>query len=335
MTTPTKPPFTRSFRFNLLMVLVVCAALYTLIFLSLGWVTKHGSEVPVPKTVGRDVRLAVSDLKRAGFDVEIDSSYDPTKKPLVVLAQQPGEGSIVKSGRTLFLTINKVEPPATAMPNLVNLSFRSATLILQSNRLVLGDTTYRPDIAEGAVLEQRYNGRVIAPGTMLPQGSRIDLVIGDGLGNTELPVPDVIGMMPDEAVAMLAGLGLQYTLVYDGPVMDSATAVVYSMTPAPINEVGVTNTIREGDIVDLRVKQSPTPEELERNRNLSLDVLGDAPDAPAPVPTPRAQSPIPSTATPRATPSPATTPAPRPKPRPRPTPPAGNNDDGLTPEERF
>lgn len=272
-------PFNRrSFRFNLLMVALVCVGLYILVFLSLGWITKHGDEGPVPNAVGRDLRLVKAEIERAGFDIEVDSSYDPGKKPLIVLSQQPGVGSVVKRGRTLFLTVNKVEPPPTAMPNLVNLSFRSAALILKSNHLVLGDTIYRPDIAQGAVLEQRWNGRIIPPGTMLPQGSRIDLVIGDGLGNTEMDVPDVIGMNPDEALAMLAGLGLQYTVVWDGFVQDSSAALVYLSSPSPLNELGVANRIREGDIIDIRVKESPTQEEMENNRNPSLNVLNGSPD---------------------------------------------------------
>ena len=289
-------PFNRrSFRFNLLMVALVCVGLYILVFLSLGWITKHGDEGPVPNVMGRDLRLAIADIRRAGFDVEVDSSYDPTKKPLVVLAQQPAVGSVVKRGRTLFLTVNKVSPPPTAMPNLVNLSFRSAALILKSNHLVLGDTIYRPDIAEGAVLEQRWQGRIIAPGAMLPQGSRIDLIIGDGLGNTEMNVPDIIGMSPDEAIAMLAGLGLQFTVVWDGFVQDSSAALVYNSYPSPLNELGSPNRIREGDIIDIRVKEAPTQDEMERNRNPSLDVLNGAPDAPPGTATrPRPEAPVPA-----------------------------------------
>jgi beta-lactam-binding protein with PASTA domain len=136
----------KSFRFNLLVVLLLCVGLYILVFLSLGWITKHGDEGPVPNAVGRDFRLVKAEIERAGFEIEVDSSYDPTKKPLVVLSQQPDVGSVVKRGRTLFLTLNKTQPPPTAMPNLVSLSFRSAALILKSNHLVLGDTTYRPTL---------------------------------------------------------------------------------------------------------------------------------------------------------------------------------------------
>jgi beta-lactam-binding protein with PASTA domain len=152
------------------------------------------------------------------------------------------------------------------MPNLQNLSFRSAELILKSNKLILGDTTYKPDIASGAILSQLYKGQEIRPGMMVPQGSRIDLVIGDGLGNTEFNVPDVVGLTYDEASSMLDGNGLTVTAIWEGDITDSAMAVVYIQYPSAINEVNAPNRIKQGDVVDIRIKQNPAPEELQHNK---------------------------------------------------------------------
>ena len=167
----------------------------------------------------------------------------------------------------LFLTVNKSVAPETPMPNLVNLSFRSAALILKSNRLILGDTTYRPDIAKGAILEQRYLGQPIRPGQMIPQGSRIDLVIGDGLGNTELNVPDVIGMTYPEAVAQLSSSGLMPTTLFDADVTDTASAKVYKQTPNAISDIGAPSRIRQGDFIDIYIGQHPADSTMENNRN--------------------------------------------------------------------
>ncbi len=256
----------KSFWFNLLAVILLTLAFYVFFFTSLGWITRHGKEVKVPDVAAQDVKQAIAKLEQMGFEVDIDSAYDPKKKAFLVLSQIPEKGSVVKEGRTIFITINKAEPPLTPMPNLLNLSFRSAEMILRSNKMILGDTTYRPDIAEGAILEQLYKGQPIRPGQMIPQGSRIDLVIGDGLGNTQFNVPDVIGMNYVEAVAMLNGNGLTFTEIWEGQITDSTTAVVFDQTPKATNELGTTNRIKEGDIVDIRIKQNPTPEELEGNR---------------------------------------------------------------------
>lgn len=262
----------RSFRFNLLVVFLLCAALYVVFFVSLSFITRHGAEAKVPMVIDRDVKMAVNALEKMGFEVDIDSAYDPAKKAYIVLAQMPELNSTVKTGRTIFITVNKAQPPLTPMPNLQNLSFRSAEMILKSNNLILGDTTYRPDIANGAILEQLYKGQAIRPGTMLPQGSRIDLVIGDGLGNTQFNVPDVVGLTYNEAVAMLSGNGLTITALWEGDITDSANAIIYNQMPYPQNELGAPNRIRQGDLVDIRIKQNPTPEELERNKNAANQV---------------------------------------------------------------
>ena len=168
------------------------------------------------------------------------------------------------------------------MPNLINLSFRSAQLILVSNRLILGDTTYRPDIAQGAILEQLLNGQPVRPGQMIPQGSRISLVLGNGLGETELNVPDVIGMTYPEAVALLNANGLQFTPVFDGDVHDTTASKIYNQTPTAINDLGAPTRIRQGDFMDIYISQNPADSLMENNRNIYKNVRTspDMPNAP-------------------------------------------------------
>ena len=257
-----------SVAFNLLLIILVCVLLFLLFFGSLSFITNHGEETKVPNVTGKNVSQAVKTLEGMGFEVRVDSTYEPDKKALLVLLQMPEVGEVVKTGRTLFLTVNKAAPPTTPMPNLVNLSYRSAALILQSNRLIVGDTIYRPDIAKGAILEQLYNGQPIRPGTMIPQGSRISLVIGDGLGNTEMPVPDVIGMTYAEATAMLSSNNLLVTPVFDPGITDTATFKVYRQTPAAISDLGVPSRIREGDGIDIYIGQNPADSLMDHYRNL-------------------------------------------------------------------
>ncbi len=253
--TPQKRPFRKSFFANLLLIFLLCIGLYWLFFASLGWITGHGKEKTVPQLVGKSWQEAQKLLNTQGFEVDVDSAYDPNQKVQTVMQQQPDSGMTVKEGRTIFLIINKVSPPQTPMPNLINLSFRSADLLLRSSKLVLGDTLYKPDIAVGSVLAQQWsNGQDIKPGTMIPQGSVINLVIGDGLGDKEIPVPDVTGMNYLEAIAILSVNNLQYTVIFDGPITDTTTAVVSGQMPA----ITESETVRlmEGDFVDLRVRQT-------------------------------------------------------------------------------
>jgi beta-lactam-binding protein with PASTA domain len=252
-----KKPFFKTFGGSIVLIFMVCFALYWIFFLSLSWITGHGKEMKVPNLTGKSLKESMLLLNQAGFDIDIDSSYNPNLSPLLVISQQPDAGSTVKIGRTIFLIVNRQSPPSIPMPNLVNLSFRSAEMMLQSNKLLLLDTIMKPDLAQGAVLAQLLNGKDIAAGAMIPQGSKITLVIGDGYGNKQISVPDLVGLSYPEAIAVLNGSNINYTAVFDGVISDTTSAVVYIQLPAALNDFNEKNNLNiETDNIDIRIRQS-------------------------------------------------------------------------------
>lgn len=250
----------------------VIVGLLFLFFSSLNWLTNHGKETTVPKIVGKNMKDAVKILEKQGFKIQIDSTFISYKKPLEVMFQEPEIGSVVKIGRTVFLTVNRQTPPSIKMPNLVGMSFRNAMLVMQSYRLVMGDTLYRPDVAAGAILEQLYKGHGIAPGEAVPYGSTISLVVGEGLFG-EVEVPNLIGLRWSEAKALIEGLQLASNIVWDGMIQDSANAVVYMQEPESLNELDFVNKIPKGDLIDLHIIQSPSPELISKNQPGSKKLL--------------------------------------------------------------
>jgi beta-lactam-binding protein with PASTA domain len=136
-----------------------------------------------------------------------------------------------------------------AMPQLVSLTFRSAELNLRSLGLDVGDKDYVPDVAKNAVLRQLYNGKEIAAGTSVPKGAKIDLEIGDGLGNTMFDIPDVVGLQIDEAEAAIRGSNLKIgtRIPVDDPEKEVGT-VVRQRPEARSGE-----RIRVGETMDLWV----------------------------------------------------------------------------------
>jgi Flp pilus assembly secretin CpaC len=217
---------------------------------------------------------AVKTLEKQGFRVQIDSQFISYKSPLEVLIQEPETGAMVKVGRTIFLTVNRKTPPSIKMPALVNLSFRNAMLVMQSHRLVMGDTIYRPDVAAGSILEQWFNGKPIAAGTPVPFGSKITLVVGEGLYG-EVNVPNLIGMSWTEAKNLIKSLELTSNVMWEGVIDDTATAVIYMQQPEALNELDFVNKIPKGDLLDLRIMQTPSQEILARNQPGSKKLLGE------------------------------------------------------------
>lgn len=250
-----KRPFFKTFFGSLLLIIAICFVMYFVFFASLSWITGHGKELTVPDLKGKTLQETVAELEKSGFQIVVDSTYEPEFKPLIVLDQQPIPGFTVKPGRSIFIIVNKIAPPTSPMPNLINLSLRSAELVIKSNRLIFGDTIVKPDMARGAVLDQLFNGGPIAPGTLIAQGSKIDLVIGGGLANVRVNIPDVTNISFEMAVSILSASNLNYEVLYEGDITDTNKAYVLKQLPEAFDESQQPLTAEQGETIRLTIKQ--------------------------------------------------------------------------------
>jgi len=212
--------------------------------------TNHGETITVPDLEGMpfddlEDYLTTRDLR---FEVEQDSGYSAELPALTVLKQYPLAGSKVKSNRKLFVNLNKTTPRKVSMPNLIDGSVKSAQMVLESYGLELGRIEYKPDLAQNAVLEQRLDGSVIEPGDSIYQGSSIDLIVGDGLGNQMLEVPALLGMDYEDAEFTVIGSGLRLGSVLTAQPVDTLpVGAVTRQVPA------AGESIRIGQDIDLWV----------------------------------------------------------------------------------
>jgi beta-lactam-binding protein with PASTA domain len=236
---------------NILAGLAVSVGLLALFIFSLKWITHHGSSRTVPDVVGKNFNEAQMLLSEMGFDVEIqDSIYVDTAKALTVLKQFPESDAQVKVNRRVYLTISRAVPPDVEMPNLVGYSLRSAEVVLKNMGLHIGDTTFKPDFARHAVLEQS-----VPPGTKLPMGTRIHLVLGDGLGKQEFTVPNFTGMTFYDAKIKMESFGLiSGTVIPLGEITDTLEAYIWRQNPKRFDETGRPQRIRAGQMIDLWIK---------------------------------------------------------------------------------
>lgn len=240
---------------------VVLLLLLLLIFLgSLALITKHGDTLRIPAVSGMSLEDAKKALEKSGFEVQIqDSIYIDSLKPLQVIKQFPDADNLVKVNRTVYLTINRSVAPMLKMPNLIGMSFRNAVLIMRQYGLQIGDTVFKPDFARNSILEQRYDGQTIQPGTEIRQGSKITLVLGNGVGGYEIPVPDFVGLHYSDALALLSSNQLVLGApVPDPDVTDTLGAFVYRQSPSPYDpEEKKSNHIRPGQAIDFWLSVRP------------------------------------------------------------------------------
>lgn len=253
---------------NILAGAALALAIFAAIVFSLGWFTNHGDAKTVPPVLGKSLAEAQKILSAAGFEVEVqDSIYIDSLKPLQVIRQIPDEFEVVKSSRSVYITINRAVPPLIEMPKILGLSLRNAEMILKNNGLILGDTTFRPDFAVNSVLEQLYNGVPIQPGAQIRMGSRISLVIGSGIGQTVMAIPDLVGFTYAEAKGVLEEKGISLGAIIAAPeVKDTLNAFVFRQNPERFDEEGHARSIRQGQTMDLWLGiEKPVPKNNSDN----------------------------------------------------------------------
>lgn len=184
------------FKKLLIHLLGACLLVAGVIFLVLRWLalyTRHGKEIPAPALERLTLDSAVTLLESLGMHWQvIDSVFSDSFKAHEVVKQSPSPGTPVKRGRKFYLIVNAVSPPLVSVPNLVDLPLEIARKRLEATGLKVGEVHFQPDIAHMVVLEQRVGSEAVAPGTLLPYGSMINLVVGISSDTTFVEVPSVV-----------------------------------------------------------------------------------------------------------------------------------------------
>jgi len=194
-------------------LIVILAVALILIFFKiyLPVITNHGETITVPDVRGISVEdlddfLENRDLR---FEVSSDSGFSADIPPLAVLKQFPLPNQKVKGNRKVYVTLNSQKPPLVKMPKLVGGSVKNAQLVLKTYDLSLGEIEYTPDLALNYILDQQMNGTTIPEGERIPKGSKIDLIVGDGLGKQTLKAPNLIDLDLESAQFAIVGSGLK------------------------------------------------------------------------------------------------------------------------------
>lgn len=254
---------------NILVGILLIIILVSVFILSLRKITQHGESMKVPSVVGKNFTEAREMLETMGFEVVVqDSVYQNKLQPLAIIKQIPDADATVKVNRTVYLTINRAEPPLVEMPNLLGYSYRNAEMVLKNMGLNVGDTSFRPDFAKNSILEQQFNGAPIQPGTQLRMGSSISLVLGDGVGNIEMVVPSLIGMTYGDADRLLRANGLNLgAVVLDPGITDTLGAFIYKQNPEKFRDDGVKLKIRPGQLMDVWLSTEPPVVDSAANAN--------------------------------------------------------------------
>lgn len=166
---------------NLLAMAIVAVGLVWGVFKWLDHYTDHDVAVTVPEVIGLQWDEAEALLRKHTLTpVVSDSTYNPSKPGGIILDMTPAQGSVVKEGRSVYLTVNTNRPPMRVIPDLIdNSSLREAEAKLKAMGFVLAEN----DTIEGEqdwIYGIKYKGASLKNGDEVPLGATLVLEVGGG-----------------------------------------------------------------------------------------------------------------------------------------------------------
>ena len=204
---------------NILIAIAIIVSVTWIALICMDFYTHHGDYQVVPDLRGSYVEEAEQVLAKQGLFVKvIDSVYVRNKKLGTIIDQIPAPNSNVKNNRPIYLIINSRQVRQVTLPDVSDVSYRQADAMLQSIGLVVASVEYAPSDYKDLVMEVKYKDRSILPGTRIPEGSSVVLVVGNGLGAAASVVPAIKGMGLEDATAEILSAQLVVGAVeYDTP----------------------------------------------------------------------------------------------------------------------
>ncbi len=247
---------------------VVILVIYFAIFVWLDSYTQHGIEVEVPDVCGMYTSEAEVMLAEQQLHIQvIDSTYSKKVPYGSIVEQNPRAGAKAKHGRSIYVIVNAKMQRLVPIPELKDMSHRQAQAALQSLGFVVDTVLYEPSEFRGLVLDVRQNGVSVSAGSRLPEGMKLQLIIGQGNGTEQIPVPNLIGKTLDEARTLLLESRLVIgALNYAEPQVDHVDETYYIYQQEPAEGA----MILEGSRIDLSLsidatKQATVQEEEEED----------------------------------------------------------------------
>lgn len=162
--------------------------------------------IPVPDVGGQDEDQATKTLTDAGFKVQVDREFHETVPKGKVIRQDPGPDQTIQEGATVTLVVSK-GPPPVRVPDVTGQTTADAQATLEALGFHVEVTQdFSTDVPRGHVISTDP-----PPGSKPPKGSTVMLFVSKG--PKTFPMPNVVGMQREAAVAKLEALGLSVTVV--------------------------------------------------------------------------------------------------------------------------
>lgn len=180
----------------------------------------------VPELRGMTTDQVKTTLKDLDLEVVFQTASDPSRPTGVILDQDPRPNTQVKAGRRLELALN--QPRQGAVPTVLGLTLVEAEQSIDAAGYQVG--------AAHEVYGQEAPDSVIAtappPGSTLPLGGKIEVLVSAGPPPPSTIVPDLRGLTVEQARFLITTAGLNLGEVVE-VAANSPAGIVIEQTPSP------------------------------------------------------------------------------------------------------
>jgi beta-lactam-binding protein with PASTA domain len=244
---------------NLGYAVLVTIALIWITMITLSFYTNKGENIPTPDFKGLTIDQVETLVNDHDFRFIIeDSVFRKDFNPGTVVFQNPVAGHKIKPNRLIYITVASHNPEEVEVPKLTDVSIRQARELLESKGFSLGNIMLHPSEFDDLVLEQKHDGETLEPGSRLPNGSTIDLVVGRHITGGETTVPELSMLSLSAARNVLTGRSLTIgSVIYDSGILsagDSLNAIIWKQVPV----YDPSTPVMPGGSVDLWLKLKST-----------------------------------------------------------------------------
>lgn len=217
---------------HLVYMAIVSFVILFMAFMMIKVFARQGKEYELPDLRGE----AIAELKHHNplhlKYVIIDSIYDAESEGGIVMQQDPKPGTMIKTRRKVYVTVTTFAPSDVILPELSNMTVRSAVSALEVAGLRCGRLRFVDSPYRNVVLETTCKGKMVYAGEKMDQGAAVDLTIGLGEGRASTLVPFVIGQVPAKARKGILSASLNVGQEHYDGVTNRSSAVCYRLSPS-------------------------------------------------------------------------------------------------------
>jgi eukaryotic-like serine/threonine-protein kinase len=186
-----------------------------------------------------------------GFSVQIKTEKsDDTPTPGVVLAQDPPQGTFLKKGDSIYLTLSD-GPKLAKLPDITKLPFEDAKKLLETEKLVYKEASrvFDEDAPINTVMSWSVAGQTLPVGSEVAKGTVVEAVVSDGPKARQ--VPEIRSMNWEDAKAAVEAAGLKPVRQEDIFSDKWAAGIVAAIDP------GVERELPRGGEVKIAISKGP------------------------------------------------------------------------------